>query len=87
MRNIKGHYVLDNPYKDLGVRAGLAVSKLIAKQKAGVVIVSNIGEISFYILRESLIDIYKVQGDTAKESVNRFISKDLEEIAKPTTKD
>ena len=86
-KEIKGHYILDNPYKEQDVRTGLAVSKLITKQKAGVVIVSDIGEISFYALRESLIDIYKVQGGTAREGVNKFITKSLEEVENPTTKD
>jgi len=86
-KDIKGHYILDNPYKEKDVRAGLSVSKLIAKQKTGVLIVSEIGEISFYALRENLVDIYKFQDGIARDGVREFINNGLTKAERAEIKD
>ena len=83
-KNIKGHYILENPYREKDVKAGLLVSKLMAKQKVGTLIVSEIGEISFYALRVNLVDIYQFQSGTAKEAVNEFINEGLVKVVEPT---
>ena len=57
-RKIVGHYFLKNPHKDKKVRAGLNASKLVVKQKSEVLITQEIGEISFHILRDNLVDVY-----------------------------
>ncbi len=81
---IKGYYLLDNPFKDQKMRAGLAAAKLLAKQKSEILIAKEIGEISFHALRENLFDIYQAQGEKAKTIIDSFIKGGLEILSKPT---
>lgn len=81
---IKGSYTLENKHRDKQVRAGLAAAKMINKQKSTVVIVKQIGEITFHFLRDYLFDIYKTDVDTAKQAVNKYLSQKLSKINRPT---
>jgi len=85
-KNVKGHYVLDNPYKDEEIRVGLAVSRLLIGQKIGSLIVSEIGEVSFYALRENMVDVYQFSGNMAREGINSFINESLPKVEKPSIK-
>lgn len=83
-KQIKGYYFLKNPYKDKKVRAGLAASKMIAEQKSDTLLIDQVGEISFYALRDNLIDIYRVETKTAKEAIALFNKRKLIKLKKPT---
>jgi len=83
-KEIKGYYFLKNPYKNKPIRAGLAVSKLIAKQKSEILITKEIGEISFHTLRDNLIDVYLAEGRTAKKVIDQFIEGKLNKLKKAT---
>jgi len=72
-KKIKGSYVLNNPYQKSKTKAGLAISKLIIKQKSDISLVKQIGEIAFYALRENLLDIYQTKDKTAKEALRSFL--------------
>jgi predicted Fe-Mo cluster-binding NifX family protein len=85
-REIKGHYFLENPYKDKKVRAGLFASKLIAKQKSEILVTREIGEISFHTLRDNLIDVYQAKGGAVGEVIKHFTEGDLEVLEKATRK-
>ena len=85
-KNIKGFYFLKNPYKNKSIRAGLAASKLISRQKSEVLITKEIGEISLHALRDNLIDVYRLNGKTAKEIVNQFIKSQLSQLEHATRK-
>ncbi len=77
---VKGFYFLDNPYKSKSVRAGLAVSKLLAKQKSEILITKEVGEISFHALRDNLIDVYQAEGGTVKQILEKFINGELKKL-------
>jgi cation diffusion facilitator family transporter len=81
---IKGFYFLKNPYKEKSVRAGLSAAKLIMEQKSDVLITPEIGEISFYTLRDYLVDLYQAKGKTAKEVIDYFIAGKLSQLGRPT---
>ena len=85
-KEIKGRYFLGNPYKDRPVRAGLAVSKLIAKQKTETLITREIGEISFHILRDNLIDVYQTKGEIAGRVIDQFVKGELIRLNRATRK-
>ena len=85
-KEIKGYYFIKNLYKSKSIRAGLAVSKLIAKQKSEILITKEIGEISFHALRDNLIDVYWTGGKTAKEVIDQFIKGKLNKLKKATRK-
>jgi len=63
------------------------VAKLLAEQKSEVLIAKEIGEISFYALRENLFDVYQAKGKTAREVINSYIEGELELLSKPTRKE
>jgi cation diffusion facilitator family transporter len=86
-KKIKGYYILENPYLEEKVKAGLAVAKLLVEQKSEVLIAKEIGEISFYALRENLFDIYRAEGGKAREVINSYIEGELELLLKPTKKE
>lgn len=69
---ITGHYFLNNPYAKEKVRAGLKAAKMVADQKAGVLLTKEIGEIGFHALREHLFDIYKIEAATVVQAVAGF---------------
>lgn len=81
---IVGNYIIENPYQKEEVRVGLAVVKLINKQRANIVITKEVGEISFHALRDYLIDIYSTEAKTAKRAINLFKKGELKRISQPT---
>lgn len=83
---VKGYYFLKNPYQDKSIRAGLSVSKLIAKQKSEILVTREIGEISFHALRDNLIDVYQAKAKTVKEIISRFTQGQLIQLKKATRK-
>ncbi len=85
-KKIKGFYFLENLHKDKPIRAGLAASKLIAQQKSEILVTSEIGEISFHTLRDSLVDVYQAEGEIAKEIITQFVKGKLSQLKKATRK-
>lgn len=84
---IIGHYVIENPYKNQKLRSGLAVAKLIIKQKSDVLITKDIGEISFFALKDYLVDVYQADNQlSAQELIGLFIDSKLSQITSPTKK-
>lgn len=84
-KKTKGFYFIKNPYRQQKVRAGLAVSKLVIKQKSDILITRQVGEISFHILRDNLVDIYQVKkAKTAKEAINLFLKGEVNQLSEPT---
>ena len=64
---------------------GVKVIKSVIKHKLDVLFTSQIGEISFHMLKDNFVDIYRVQEDhTARESLERYHKGELEEIRTPT---
>jgi len=70
--NVKGFYILKNPYQNKKTKVGLAVAKLIAKQKSDVLIAKKVGEIVSYALRDNLVDVYQTQEKTAQKAIDKF---------------
>ena len=67
------------------VREGLKVIKAVIKYDLDALFTSRIGEISFYMLKDNFVDIYKIEeGITVKEVIKGFHEKQLEEILAPT---
>lgn len=81
---IEGHYIVENPYQNKEVRAGLSASNILIDQKIGSLIVSDIGEISFYTLRDNLIDVYRYGGDNTHEALDKYMKENLERVRKPS---
>jgi len=64
---------------------GIKVVRAIIKYRLDLVFVSNIGEITYYMLKDSLGEIYKAEeGLSVKETVQRYRLNQLEPITEPT---
>lgn len=64
---------------------GIKVVRAIVKYRLDLVFVSNIGEITYYMLKDSLVDIYKAEeGLSVKEVMQRYRLNQLELITEPT---
>jgi cation diffusion facilitator family transporter len=82
---IMGFYFIENKFKDKKIRAGLASAKLIADQKSQILLANQVGEISFHILRDNLVDIYQAKkAKTAKEAINLFLKGEASQLLEPT---
>ncbi len=64
---------------------GIKVIKAIIKYKIDLLFTSRIGEISFYMLKDNFVDIYKVEEDSSvREIVENYRNNQLEQITSPT---
>ena len=84
-----GHTTIEDFYTNefLGEKGhiGLKVVRAIVKYKLDLVFVTNIGEISYYMLKDNLVDVYRVEeGLSVKEIVERYRLNQLEPITEPT---
>lgn len=74
-----------NEFLDDKERIGLKVVKAIINYKVDILFTSKIGEISFHVLKNNFVDIYKVEkGITVKEIINLYRLKQIDAITKPT---
>ena len=83
-KKILSFKVKNNIHINEKVRAGLAVAKNGLDENIDIVLTKEIGEISFYALRDNLIDIYLVESDNAKKEINNFLENKLKRLDKPT---
>ncbi|NWF52775.1 MAG: cation diffusion facilitator family transporter [Nitrospirae bacterium] len=64
---------------------GIKVIKAIIKYKIDLLFTSRIGEISFYMLKDSFVDIYKAEEDSSiRYIVEKYHNNQLEQITSPT---
>jgi len=81
---VKSYYTKENPYQKEKVRAGLQACKFVVKQKIDSIITKEMGPISFHILRDNIIDIYKGIDGIAKEAVQNYSRAKLDFLEEPT---
>ncbi|MBL7156573.1 MAG: cation diffusion facilitator family transporter [Candidatus Omnitrophica bacterium] len=64
---------------------GIKVIKAVIKYKLDMLFTAKIGELSFYMLKENFVDIYKIAEDlTVAETVNKYRNGQLEKVPAPT---
>jgi cation diffusion facilitator family transporter len=64
---------------------GIKVIKAIIKYKIDLLFTSRIGEISFYMLKDNFVDIYKVEEDSSmRDVIEKYHNNKLEQITSPT---
>jgi len=65
--------------------AGIKVIKAVIKYKIDVLFTSRIGEISFYMLKNNFVDIYRAEaGLSVREIIARYRNNQIERITLPT---
>ncbi|MBN2119798.1 MAG: cation diffusion facilitator family transporter [Candidatus Omnitrophica bacterium] len=64
---------------------GIKVIKAVIKYKLDVLFTSRIGEISFYMLKENFVDIYRAEENSiVSDVIDKYLSKQIEKITAPT---
>jgi cation diffusion facilitator family transporter len=64
---------------------GIKVIKAVIKYKIDLLFTSRIGEISFYMLKNNFVDIYRAEeGFSVREIIERYRNNQIEQIALPT---
>jgi cation diffusion facilitator family transporter len=64
---------------------GIKVIKAVIKYKIDLLFTSRIGEISFYMLKDNFVDIYRAEeGLSVREIIKRYRNNQIERIALPT---
>ena len=64
---------------------GIKVIKTVIKYKLDMLFTARIGELSFYMLKNNFVDIYRITEDlTVRETIDRYRNGQLENIAAPT---
>jgi predicted Fe-Mo cluster-binding NifX family protein len=65
--------------------AGLKVIKAVIKYKIDVLFTSQIGEISFYMLKNNFVDIYRTEeGLPVREVIEKYRNNQIERVTSPT---
>ncbi len=74
-----------NEYLGEKKHIGVKVIKAVIRYKLDLLFTSQIGEISFHMLRDNFVDIYKIEeGLPVREVIERYRSGKLNQIIKPT---
>ena len=74
-----------NEFLDEKKHIGLKVIKAVIKYKLDLLFTARIGEISFYMLKDNFLDIYKIQeGLSVREVLERYSNNQLEQMTRPT---
>ena len=66
------------------IHIGVKVIKAVIKHDLDLVFTPKIGEISFYMLKDNFIDIYRAEaGSTVREMIERYRNGEIEPITEP----
>ncbi len=84
-KNIEIEDFYYNEYLNEKKHIGVKVIKAVIRYKLDILFTSQIGEISFYMLKDSFVDIYKIEeGLSVSEVTTGYFNKTFEKIVKPT---
>jgi cation diffusion facilitator family transporter len=74
-----------NEFLGKGMHIGVKVIKAVIGHRLDVLFTSQIGELSFHMLKDNFVDIYRVQEHMAvQEVIDKYRSGELEQITAPT---
>jgi predicted Fe-Mo cluster-binding NifX family protein len=74
-----------NEFLDEKKHVGVKVIKAVIWHKLDLLFISRIGEISFHMLRDNFVDIYKTdEGLSVKDIIKKYRNQEIEQITKPT---
>jgi len=75
-----------NEFLDRTKHIGLHVVKVIVNYNLDMLFTTQIGEISFYMLKENFIDIYRIDEEnvTIREVISRYLNNQIPRITSPT---
>lgn len=74
-----------NEFLDEKKHIGIKVIKAVINHKLDMLFTLRIGEISFYMLKDNFIDIYKIEeGLAVKEVIDQYLSGEVKQITAPT---
>jgi len=82
---MKNWAIKPNPSAKLSRKRGISSANFLKKEKVNTLIVNELGEGPFHVLRDSFIDIYELPEEiTISEAVNAFLDGRLRRMAEPS---
>lgn len=64
--------------------AGLLAAHTVVKDQIDVLVIQKLGEISFYTLRDHLVEIFLTRGNTLREVIDHYLTNNLKPLNQPT---
>ncbi len=83
-RKITSYEVVENTARTKKMHAGLEAVKILLGHKIDVLIVKNVGEISFHTLRNNLVELHLTQKEKVLEAIKDFLDKKTKILTSPT---
>jgi predicted Fe-Mo cluster-binding NifX family protein len=74
----------ENAFQVKKIQAGLAASNEVVKKQIDVLVTRELGEISFHTLRDNLVEIFLMKGDSLREVLGYYLSDGLKPTTSPT---
>jgi predicted Fe-Mo cluster-binding NifX family protein len=76
-----------NPYLKDKIHVGIKVIKAVIRYKLDILFTPQIGELSFYMLKDNFVDIYRAEeGESVRDLLQRFLTQSLTPVTAPTHK-
>jgi cation diffusion facilitator family transporter len=82
---ISSFSVKKNPYQKKELRAGLSVGRYLINNRINCLLTQEIGPVSFHVLDDNLIKIYKGESENLAEVIQNFLDDKLSRLRQPTT--
>lgn len=83
-KKVEEYKFMENPYVKREIRSGLTAAHWLIKKGVDIVIVKNIGEISFHALRDHGVDVYVTKKSLVREVIDAYLANKLKLLKKPT---
>lgn len=80
---VRGFKVEKNPAKSTSVRRGLKAAEFISSNKVDFVLVRKISPVPFHTLSDKMVEIYTLDGKTAREAIDNFLEDRLDHLLEP----
>lgn len=77
---------INNKFKNENVRAGLKAARFLVDEGVDAIVLKEVGEISFHVLRDHLVQVYLTREKDSGKSLEKLLSGELEELGEPTKK-
>ena len=83
-KKIISFYTKENPLRKRKVRTGLALSRMMLKEKVNGIVVKAIGDIAFHSLRDNFITVYLTKREDISQALKDYLDSKMKPLLKPT---
>ncbi|HUT84861.1 MAG TPA: cation diffusion facilitator family transporter, partial [Thermodesulfobacteriota bacterium] len=74
----------ENAFRNKKIHAGLSAANHVVKDQIDALVTQKLGEISFYTLRDHLVELFFTRGKTLQEVIKHYLTDSLKPLTHPT---